>query len=126
MGYEEDELECVDEQALFLEFQMEDWPALADLTAEEKTRLFAGIETTFQRLECSIQAINVVHDQLHFVVQYSPKHAVQEAIDALDVFAEGWATGQEDRKWIGSISVVSIAPAQVIDAVVRIHAASRI
>jgi hypothetical protein len=125
MGAFEDMLEDFDLQAVFLEFQLEDWPALARLTPEEKGHLFVGVETEFKRLEGSVQAINVVRDQLHLVAQTSPDHSIQEYIDALEEITIRTAADREDYQWRGDMYVESVTPTSVIDSVVRIQGASR-
>jgi len=78
----------------------------------------------FQRLEGSVQAINVVRDELHLVAEFSPDHAIQEYMDALEAVADQMAAGREDYRWVGGINVFSISPTSVVDSVVRIRGAS--
>ena len=116
----EDMSENCEEHALFFEFVLEDWPALQQMTQAEKQRLYAVMEAELQRLHFPVQVIKASDDKLHLVVQHSVNHSIDDAIQVMEAASRKAAAGREDQHWTGDVSVSSLSPTTIPDAIIRI------
>lgn len=120
MGYFEDALENMDEQAIFLECILEEWPALPQMSEEDKQRLYREVRQALEAIACPVQAMKAFPDRCVVIVQMSMEQSVETATNAIDAAIQRAFPEQAEDQQPNTLSIYSMSPTDVIDAVVQL------